>query len=206
MALSTFSDLKSALAAWLNRDDLTAVIPDFITLAEADMCQRLRLRAMLTRSTATLDEAYETLPTDYLQMYRVIVNDDQITFAPTDLLARYALDWAGSAPKYYAITGSQLQLVPTPTATATATIEMTYYARPSALSDTNTSNAILAASPGIYLYGSLTQAAPYLGDDQRVQVWSTLYQDAIKVLQDADDAAEFPAPLVIHSSSSDMAP
>jgi len=206
MALSTFSDLKTSIALWLNRDDLTAVIPDFVTLAEADMNSRLRLRAMLTRATATLDEAYETLPTDYLQMYRVVVNDERITFAATDLLAQHALDWAGSAPKYYAITGSQLQLVPTPTATATASIEMTYYARPTALSDSDTSNHILAASPGIYLYGALTQAAPYLGDDQRVQVWSTLYQDAIKLLQDADDAAEFPSPLVIHSSSWDMAP
>jgi hypothetical protein len=206
MSLSTYADLKSSVASWLMRDDLTAVIPDFITLAEADMCQRLRLRSMLTRATATLDDAYETLPTDYLQMYRVVVNDDQIRFAPTDLLAKYALDYAGDAPRFYAITGSQLQLVPPPTALATATIEMTYYARPTALSDTNTSNIILAASPGIYLYGSLVQASPYLQDDQRVQVWSTLYQDAIKVLQDADDAAEFPAPLVIHSGAWEMAP
>jgi hypothetical protein len=203
MALNTYSALQSSIAAWLMRDDLTAVIPDFITLAEADMNSRLRLRAMLTRATATLDEAYETLPSDYLQMYRVVVNDDQIRFSPTDLLSRHALDYAGEAPKYYAITGSQLQLVPAPTALATASIEMTYYARPTALSDSNTSNAILAASPAIYLYGALTQAAPYLGDDQRVQVWSTLYQDAIKLLQDADDAAEFPAPLVIQSGAWD---
>lgn len=206
MSISTYSDLKSSIASWLNRDDLTAVIPDFISLAEADMNSRLRLRAMLTRTTATLDEAYETLPTDYLQMYRVVVNDDQIQFAPTDLLARYALDYAGEAPMFYAITGSQLQLVPTPTATATASIEMTYYARPTALSDTNTSNAILAASPGIYLYGSLVQAAPYLGDDARVQTWGQLYAQACDVLQAADDAAEFPAPLVIHSSGWDMNP
>jgi len=206
MALTTFSELKSSIATWLNRDDLTAVIPDFITLAEADMNSRLRLRAMLTRATATLDEAYETLPTDYLQMYRVVVNDDQIQFAPTDLLARYALDYAGDAPKYFAITGSQLQLVPTPTVTATATIEMTYYARPTALSDSNTSNAILAASPGIYLYGALVQASPYLGDDARVQTWGQLYAQCCDVLQAADDAAEFPAPLVIHNSGWEMTP
>lgn len=206
MSLSNYSGLLASIASWLNRDDLTAVIPDFITLAEADMCSRLRLRSMLTRATATLDEAYETLPTDYLQMYRVVVNDDQIQFAPTDLLARYALDYAGDAPRYFAITGSQLQLVPTPTALATATIEMTYYARPTALSDTNTSNAILAASPGIYLYGALVQASPYLGDDQRVQTWGQLYAQCCDVLQAADDAAEFPAPLVIHSSGWDMTP
>jgi len=206
MALSTYADLKTAISNWLMRDDLTAVIPDFITLAEADMARRLRLRSMLTRSTATLDEGYETLPTDFLGMWRVVVNDEAIRFAPNDLMAGYALDYAGSAPMFYCIIGDQLQLVPAPTALATATIEMTYYARPTALSDTNTSNALLAASPALYLYGSLVQAAPYLGDDQRVQVWSTMYQDAVKVLQDSDDAAEFPAPLVIHSSGWDMVP
>jgi hypothetical protein len=206
MALSTYSDLLASIAAWLMRDDLTAVIPDFITLAESDMNSRLRLRSMLTRSTATLDEGYETLPTDFLGMWRVVVNDERISFAPTDLLAQYALDWAGEAPLYFSIVGDQLQLVPTPTALATATIEMTYYARPSALSETNTSNAILAASPAIYLYGSLLQAAPYLGDDARVQTWGQLYSQACDVLQAADDAAEFPGPLVIQSAGWDMTP
>ncbi len=206
MALDSYSGLLASIASWLMRDDLTAVIPDFVTLAETDMNNRLRLRSMLTRSTATLDEAYETLPTDFLGMWRVVVNDDRIMFAPTDLLAKYALDYAGEAPKYFSIVGTQLQLVPSPTATATATIEMTYYARPTALSTTNTSNALLVASPALYLYGSLVQSAPYLGDDQRVQVWSAMYEGAIKSLQDADDAAEFPGPLVIHSSSWDMVP
>lgn len=206
MALDTYAGLKSSIAGWLNRDDLTAVIPDFIALAEADMNSRLRLRSMLTRSTATLDEAYETLPADFLGMWRVVVNDDRIRFAPTDLLAQYALDWAGEAPLYFSIVGDQLQLVPTPTALATATIEMTYYARPVALSDTNTSNAILAASPAIYLYGSLVQAAPYLGDDARVQTWGQLYSQACDVLQAADDLAEFPGPLTIQSAAWDMMP
>lgn len=206
MALDSYSGLLASIAGWLMRDDLTAVIPDFVTLAETDMANRLRLRSMLTRSTATLDEAYETLPTDFLGMWRVVVNDDRIMFAPTDLLAKYALDYAGEAPKYFSIVGTQLQLVPSPTATATATIEMTYYARPAALSPTNASNALLAASPALYLYGALIQSAPYLGDDQRLQVWSTMYEGAIKSLQDADDAAEFPGPLVIHSSGWDMVP
>lgn len=203
MSLSTYSDLKSAIALWLNRDDLTSVIPDFITLAEADMCQRLRLRSMLTRATASLDEGYETLPTDFLQMWRVVVNDERIRFAPTDLLAQYALDWQGEAPMYFSIVGDQLQLVPAPTVSAPATIEMTYYARPTALSDSNTTNLFLQKSPALYLYGSLVQASPFLQDDQRVQTWGQLYQEAANVLQSADDAAEFPGPLVVQSGAWD---
>ena len=35
MAIGTFDELKTSIGDWLNRDDLTAVITDFITLAEA---------------------------------------------------------------------------------------------------------------------------------------------------------------------------
>ena len=36
MALTTFSGLKSSIADWLNRSDLTNQIADFIALTEAD--------------------------------------------------------------------------------------------------------------------------------------------------------------------------
>ena len=34
MAISNYSELKAAIADWLNRSDLTDSIPDFIALAE----------------------------------------------------------------------------------------------------------------------------------------------------------------------------
>jgi hypothetical protein len=37
------------------------------------------------------------------------------------------------------------------------------------------------------LYGSLLQAAPYLQDDARIPVWSSLYQAGLDQLQIADD-------------------
>ena len=33
MALTTYTELKASVADWLNRTDLTNVIPDFISLA-----------------------------------------------------------------------------------------------------------------------------------------------------------------------------
>ena len=35
MAITTYSELKTSIANFLDRDDLTSVIPDFISLAEA---------------------------------------------------------------------------------------------------------------------------------------------------------------------------
>ena len=42
MAITTYAELKTAIANWLNREDLTSVIPDFISLAEADFNRKLR--------------------------------------------------------------------------------------------------------------------------------------------------------------------
>jgi hypothetical protein len=54
-----------------------------------------------------------------------------------------------------------------------------FYSKIPALSDSNTTNWLLTASPDIYLYGSLMQSAPYLRDDDRVGIWASLYQKAI---------------------------
>jgi hypothetical protein len=44
MAITTNAELESALAGWLDRSDLTARIPDFVTLCEARVNRKLRVR------------------------------------------------------------------------------------------------------------------------------------------------------------------
>jgi hypothetical protein len=61
-----YSQLKSNIADFLNRSDLTAVIPTFIDLAEAQMERPLRVRQMVGRSTAPIDTQYSALPSDFL--------------------------------------------------------------------------------------------------------------------------------------------
>ena len=66
MAITTYSELKTAVANFLARSDLTTQIPDFITLAEARMSRELETRTQEKRaqaSTAASDE-YISLPTD----------------------------------------------------------------------------------------------------------------------------------------------
>ena len=47
MSITTYSELKTAIANWLNRDDLTAVIPDFVSLVVADLNRKLRHYKMI---------------------------------------------------------------------------------------------------------------------------------------------------------------
>ncbi len=46
MALSTFSELKTEIANYVDRSDLTDQIPTFIKLAEARINRLLRVRIM----------------------------------------------------------------------------------------------------------------------------------------------------------------
>ncbi len=42
MAVGTYAELKTSIADFLNRDDLTSAVPDFIKLAEADMNRKVK--------------------------------------------------------------------------------------------------------------------------------------------------------------------
>ncbi len=42
MALTYYTGLKTSIADFLNRDDLTSVIPDFVALAEAQINRDVR--------------------------------------------------------------------------------------------------------------------------------------------------------------------
>lgn len=194
MAIATYSDLKSTIADWLNRTDLTAVIPSFISLAEAafNKDERFRNQKSIVRATATFDEEYEALPSDYLEMLN-LTNLTTVPFTRIQFLTlnqadeyKRSFDTSG-VPKYYSIVGSQLQLLPVPGASITA--EMVYYAKIPALSDSNTTNWLLTNHPDVYLYGTLIQSAPYLKDDERVAVWASLFEKAVNDMDVADDRA-----------------
>jgi len=190
MALTTYTELKTSIGDWLNRADLTSVIPDFISLAEAQVERTLRTRQMIVRANASFDAQYGAVPADFLETKSLKLTSTNpqtpLTFLSIDALDNEATKYTGSGrPKFFGIVGGQFRLVPLPDSNYTT--ELTYYAKLSKLSTGNTSNWLLASSPDIYLYGALLQAAPYLQDDARIQTWATLYERALNDLQTADD-------------------
>ena len=49
MSITTYTELKAAIADWLLRDDLTSVIPTFISLAESQFQREIRDYRMMKR-------------------------------------------------------------------------------------------------------------------------------------------------------------
>ena len=184
MALANYSDLQSSIADWLNRDDLTSVIKDFVALAETQMNRTIRHHKMHERATANIDSRFSALPSDWLETIRfnttgTITNIVTASFKEIVDLRASNSDPTGR-PQRYAIVGSEVEVYPTPDGTYAT--ELLYYAKIPALSDSNTTNWLLTASPDAYLYGSLLQAAPYLKDDERVTTWAQLYGAAIETI------------------------
>lgn len=191
MAITTYAELKTAVGDWLNRSDLDSVIPNFISLAEAQFNRSIRHRKMVTRADATLDTPYFAVPNDWLQTIRFQLNTNPATpllfVTPEQALEESMVYSAGQQPLFYTTIGQQFQVVPTPDTSYEA--ELLYYAKIPALSDSATTNWLLTESPDIYLYGALIQSAPYLKEDERINVWAGLYQRLIDDMMLADERA-----------------
>ena len=191
MGITTYAELKSAIADWLLRDDLTAVIPSFISLAEAKFNRRIRDLRMVKRSTATLDAGYAAVPGDWLQNIRFQLNTSPITtleyVTPDQAAEELTVYTAGGKAKFFTMIGKQFQLIPAQSGSVTG--ELTYYSKIPALSDANTSNWLLDVAPDIYLYGALMEAAPYLDDQEKLATWGGLLEQSIEALRIEQDRA-----------------
>ena len=181
MAISNYSELKTAIASWLDRTDLTDIIPDFIALAETRHKRDFKIRRMETRVTAnTIDGSeFYTLPDDYVAMRNIKLNTDPKTpleFLTPEIMDRLNAGSSRGTPKAYTIKGNNIEIRPLPD--GVYEIEVSYYKHFAALSDSNTTNDMLTHHPDVYLYGSLVEAEPYLQNDKRIQVWQSYYDRA----------------------------
>ena len=197
MAISTKAELHTAVANWLNRSDLTARIPEFISLAEAAFNRNLRTREMLVRSTASVTGQYVSIPTDFLEMMNIELTSTsppkRLIYITSDRSDDYREQQNNKTgiPDYYTIEGDSIQLLPTPD--ATYTLQLNYYQdipALSALADSG-NNWLLLAHPDIYLYSTLMQASPYIMDPQSAQIWDGLLARSMQELQASDEKSRY---------------
>jgi len=191
MALANFTDLKASVADFLNRSDLTTVIPDFITMCEAGFNRELRVREMSVRTQAPIDSQYVKLPDDFLGMRNIDLLTDPVTPLSYKNLQNLDIHRRADAtgkPIYYSITQNNIEFAPSPD--GDYTLEIVYYQKVPALS-ANTTNWLLDNHPDAYLYGTLMHSAPYLQADERIGVWAGKYQQVIEQITISDEEAKF---------------
>jgi hypothetical protein len=196
MALNTYTALKASIADFLNRDDLTSVIPDFIALAEAQINRDIRHWKMEARSSGqqSSGDEYMQIPADWVETIRLHLTGtgtSVVNLVSRDAMAdkRQADEDASGTPRMYTHADGQFQLYPTPS--TDTDFELLYYQKLDALSGSNADNWLLLEAPDVYLYGALLHSAPYLAEDQRVAVWAQMYGASIQRLNEASDNARY---------------
>jgi hypothetical protein len=193
VSISTYAELQTAVANWLDRTDLTDRIPEFIALAEARFNRVIRAPDMLTRDDAfTIDGQYETLPSGFLEASRFVLATSPVTVleykTPQELGELRTGRTSAGKPAYYTVVGGSFEFLPTPDSSYTASL--LYYARLSAVS--SSWNWLATSHPDIYLFGALCEAEPYIRDDQRVVLWEARLAKALAELNVQNERKRVP--------------
>ena len=193
MAIATYADLQTSIANWLKRSDLTSIIPDFITLAEARIARDLRLRKQVVNTTLSTVAGTRgvTLPSDFLEAENISLSNTTPPGAlsvvtPEILDRKYPEAYVTGQPRVYALLGDKILFGPTPDAVYSVSLD--YYQRFAALS-TSSTNWLLTNHPNVYLFAALAEASGYLFNDERIPTWEAKYQADVRSLQEADDTA-----------------
>lgn len=195
MAITTYAELQTAIATLLNRDDLTAEIPTFIRLAEAELTRKIDHWNLERRAEGNMDTRYTALPDGFRGMIRLHISTASGTQEVRPMSQaniaqeRMARGDAAGVPCFYALTSGEIEAIPTPD--GDYPMELTYKGTLKALSDTQERNWLLDGYPDAYLYTAALHSAPFLAEDSRLTVWGALSQSIIDSINAEGQAGKY---------------
>ena len=189
MAITTYAELQAAAANWLVRADLTARIPEFITLAEARLNRVLRARLAETEAQLTATPGARTIPlpagfAEPLALWLVQASGRQaLRFVEPSLAAVSA---APGQPTSWSIDGPNLAFErPCDQAYGFVLRMLTRFS----LSDAQPINGLLNDYPDAYLFATLCEAGPFLRDDELAGAYEARLERAIGEINSKDARA-----------------
>jgi hypothetical protein len=195
MALTTYTELKAAVADFANRTDLTTAIVDCITLAEARMYDMMILKDMESDEALTLTTGrnYVALPAGFISpiAFWLVVDTVRIPLKPA-LPQELPYDAENDQPEYYAIDGVNIRF------DCEAAEDYSAYLRcvkKTALSGSVATNYLLTRRPDIYLAGALVEVARYTRDTDLFNAWEPKFLAACREVKAADSRARAMVPL-----------
>lgn len=199
MALDTYSNLKAAIKRIDGSNNINDLLDDAIDLCETEIYHNsdepLRIRSMETRSTATTSSStrFIALPDDYLEMrgVRLILSNKNrdVRYATPEALE---VDNSSGKPEYFTVT-SQIEFDRVPD--STYTLEVSHYAKPTALSSSNASNSVLTSHPNIYLYGCLWSINIFNAEEEKSGFYYNQFINAVRGANKGDKKGRHgPAP------------
>lgn len=191
MAITTYSELKTAIYAWVDAssgDFSGTTIDDLILMAHQRIGREVRCREMEATLTGTISNGVLPLPADFVDLKYLRLNNEQPHKLLTKRTAqfiyeRYPHRDASGRPQCVAREFNQLIFGPYPNAGTTYTCNGVYWRRMT-LTTTLTFNDVFRVHPDLYLSAAIAEAIPFLGAEARLQIWEAKYQTIRNALRD----------------------
>ena len=194
--IGTYDDLVDMVGNWLDRDDLTDRIPEFISLLEARLNRLLRTVMQETPAVWAVTGEEFALPDDFRKLRRLYPSGSP--YSPLAEVASTLLpQWANSGTtNVYAVEGRTLRFSPAPSSDKPLTLVASYWRRIPPLGADQPTNWLLDEHPDIYVWGALHQAALYIRDPEAENATSNLLDRSIAELQEMSRKDAHGGPLV----------
>lgn len=194
MSLIDQPTLLTAIQNWLQRPDLTALFPDFITLFETAANRRLRVSQQETTVQLPPVLGVITLPADYLTWRRVTWTGNprrELTYAEPSWVQAMFPDGPTDVPSVFTIEAGSLKIMPTDS--TNTVVELVYWAKIPSLTTTNPTNWLMTAHPDLYLWGSLTEAQAYAVNTDMAVLWKTRRDEVFDEIDKLDKKSRGPS-------------
>lgn len=190
MAIANYNDLLGRVAKYLKRQDLTAMIPDFVMFAEAHFDKNVYVNArrssFITRPTANVFQS----PSDMKQPIQAYYLGRLLDFFPQGFESAYAGGDGNVISNGYQIMGDYITLS---VLQLGQPFQLDYYTTLEPLSTTNESNWMLEDCPDGYLAGTLHEAFSYIRDTQNALYWLQKRDASVQEYIDDDVTSRRPA-------------
>lgn len=188
-AIANFGQLKTAIASWLNRSDLTSNIPLLVGLAEQRIyyggaepyeTDPVRVPDMQAQASGTITSRVIPFPENMLEVQRISASVGGIANELQYVSQQAYTEKANSVdtPRLYTFSANEILV----DGSGAAGYTLDYVARYDGLEVDTDTNWILSNAPAVYLYGALLETAPLLYDDPRIQLWFGMYKSAVGAL------------------------
>lgn len=176
MALTTYSELKTAISNWTHRGDIATYADDLVTLAEARINREVRSTEMETAMSVTISSGVAAVPTGFLELRHAYVDGSPTqklyVKSTADIYDKYPNRASTGKPSYIAYDAGNFIFGPYPD--SNYTIKGTYFKLQGPLS--SAVYALFTTNPDLFLFAALAESAPFLVNDKRVQLWEAKYQ------------------------------
>lgn len=196
----TYAELKTAIANWAKRADLSTYLDDVILMGEKWVFRNARTRDMETALNLSISSGVAAIPTDYVEMKHSYIDGtpvQSLQMRPASwIYIQYPTRSAEGKPVYIGTEGSNF--IFGPYADSSYTLKGIYYKRLTSVA--SSANALFTANPDLYLFAALAELEPFLKNDKRIGLWTAKRAEILAQVNGEDNDGNYGGLLTVRAA------